>query len=264
MEIHICGLSLRRIERDEFIRRPLFMPPTASHSFGYSPSIRGRNYCRLSCLAVLAGLVSAPWWLTIYLQHGIVPFISAASSGVHDLFPLTVFISRILFARDTFIPILMILRVAGIVWEMAHRRFTLLLWAALAYFLDQRSAGATSFLAFSLLCAIGFADALPFVFDWIRCIIIRICHAEVRSAEASRSSLKKETRRCGSHRPDVLRESDISKNFLQLRWLNADSNRNNVLSFRGMRSLFLRVGQYQLAYTRAIPSNAMGERKHSS
>jgi hypothetical protein len=118
-------------------------------------------------LATLAGLVSAPWWLTVYLQHGLAPFISAAGSGVHDAFPLDVFVSD-LFARDTFIPILMILRVAGILWEAAHRRFTLLLWAVLAYFLDQRSAGATSFLAFSLLCAIGFADALPFVVNWLK------------------------------------------------------------------------------------------------
>ena len=112
------------------------------------------------------------------------PFLSAASSGVHDLSPLNVFFAD-LFARDTFIPILMILRVAGIIWEAAHRRFTLVLWAALAYFLDQRSAGATSFLAFSLLCAIGFADALPFVVHWLK----------------TRSS--------------------TAMNFLQLRWLNA-------------------------------------------
>ncbi len=118
-------------------------------------------------LALLAGIVSAPWWLTVYLQHGIAPFISAASSGVHDTFPLTPFVSD-LFARDTFIPILMMLRLAGIVWELGHRRFRLVLWAALAYFLDQRSAGATSFLAFSLLCAIGLADALPFLVQWLR------------------------------------------------------------------------------------------------
>ena len=118
-------------------------------------------------LAALAGIVCAPWWLTVYLQHGLAPFISAASSGVHDLFPLNVFFAD-LFARDTFIPILMIFRVAGIIWEAAHRRFTLVLWAALAYFLDQRSAGATSFLAFSLLCGIGFADTLPFVINWLK------------------------------------------------------------------------------------------------
>jgi hypothetical protein len=118
-------------------------------------------------LAILAALVSAPWWLTVYLQHGLAPFISAARSGIHDSFPLTAF-AQDLFARDTFIPILLILRVAGIFWEAAHRRFTLLLWAVLAYFLDQRSAGATSFLAFSLLCAIGFADALPFVINWLK------------------------------------------------------------------------------------------------
>ena len=118
-------------------------------------------------LAALAGLVSVPWWLTVYLQHGAAPFISAMSSGVHDLSPLKLFVSD-LFARDTFIPILMILRVAGIIWEAAHRRFTLLLWAALAYFLDERSAGTTSFLAFSLLCAIGFADALPFLVNWLK------------------------------------------------------------------------------------------------
>ncbi len=35
-------------------------------------------------LALLAGLVCAPWWLTVYLQHGLAPFISAASSGTHD------------------------------------------------------------------------------------------------------------------------------------------------------------------------------------
>jgi hypothetical protein len=134
-------------------------------------------------LAVLAGIVSAPWWLTVYLQHGVAPFLSAAGSGVHEPFPLTAVISD-LFARETFIPILLVLRLAGIVWEAAHRRFTLVLWAALAYFLDQRSAGATSFLAFSLLCAIGFADALPFVINWLK------------------------TRR------------SVAMDFIQLRWLN--------------------------------------------
>ena len=112
-------------------------------------------------LALLAGLFSAPWWLTVTLQHGLTPFISAAASGVHSAFPLTVFVSD-LFARDTFIPILILLRLAGIIWEASHRRFTLVLWAVLAYVLDQRSAGTTSFLAFSMLCAVGFADALPF------------------------------------------------------------------------------------------------------
>jgi hypothetical protein len=182
-------------------------------------------------LALLAGVVSAPWWLTVYLQHGVAPFLSAASSGVHDLSPLNGFFGD-LFARDTFIPILMILRVAGIIWEAAHRRFTLVLWAALAYFLDQRSAGATSFLAFSLLCAIGFADALPFVVHWLKNITKRTCHAEERSddreaclRQASRSSEKGETLRLHLRlRFASLREmaqSDITKNIIQLRWLNA-------------------------------------------
>ncbi|MGA7194641.1 MAG: glycosyltransferase family 39 protein [Anaerolineales bacterium] len=162
-------------------------------------------------LAVLAGVVCAPWWLTVYLQHGIAPFISAASSGVHDLSPLNVFVGD-LFARDTFIPILMFLRVAGIIWEAAHRRFTLVLLAVLAYFLDQRSAGTTSFLAFSLLCGIGFADALPFVVNWLKNITTSTRHAEAQRDEASRSSLKEETLRYA--------QGDISKNFFQLRWLN--------------------------------------------
>jgi len=135
-------------------------------------------------LALLAGLVSAPWWLTVYLQHGLAPFISAAGSGVHDSFPLTVFVSD-LFARDTFIPILILLRLAGIIWEASHRRFTLVLWAVLAYVLDQRSAGTTSFIAFSLLCALGFADALPFVINWLK-----------------------------------TKTASISINFFQLRWFN--------------------------------------------
>ena len=178
-------------------------------------------------LAALAGLVSAPWWLTVYLQHGAAPFISAMSSGVHDLSPLKLFVSD-LFARDTFIPILMILRVAGIIWEAAHRRFTLLLWAALAYFLDERSAGTTSFLAFSLLCAIGFADALPFLVNWLK------------------------TRK------------SAAIDFIQLRWLNATLDRGDVLSLLGMRSLFLRIGQHQFAYAGAVSSIAVGERKYFS
>jgi hypothetical protein len=118
-------------------------------------------------LALLVGLFSAPWWLTVTLQHGLAPFISAAASGVHSAFPLTVFLSD-LFARDTFIPILILLRLAGIIWEASNRRFTLVRWAILAYVLDQRSAGTTSFLAFSMLCAVGFADALPFVISWLK------------------------------------------------------------------------------------------------
>ena len=174
-------------------------------------------------LAMLAGLVSAPWWLTVYLQHGLAPFLDAAGSGVHDAFPLNVFVSD-LFARDTFIPILIILRVSrnhlgGGSSPLRSRP----LGGSRLLSGSAQHAGTTSFLAFSLLCGIGFADALPFVINWLKT------------------------------------KSVVAVDFIKLRWFNATLVMMMFYLFLECRRVFFCVGQHQLAYARTVPGDAVGE-----
>ena len=131
-------------------------------------------------------LLTSPWWLTLLAYHGIDPVISALQTGMYHRNPFVALMNNI-FARDTYIPILMVLRIIGLGWAIWKRQFLLPAWLALPYFVEPRSAPVVTFFSFCMLIALALADALPAFAGWLK------------RNEA---------------------EGNIAPHFIELRWLN--------------------------------------------
>jgi hypothetical protein len=121
--------------------------------------------------AIFIGLgtivLTSPWWLTLLARHGTGPVISALHTGMYHRNPIVALLNNI-FALDTYIPILMILRVIGLGWAIWKRQFLLPAWLALPYFVEPRSAPVVTFFSFCMLIALALADALPALARWLK------------------------------------------------------------------------------------------------
>jgi len=103
----------------------------------------GRSFAGLkSALLVALGtaLLTASWWLTVILQHGVGPFWSAAHTGIREALWASLFNS--FFHTQGNLPILPILTLAGMLTVIRRREWLLILWAFLPFFLDPRNAPA--------------------------------------------------------------------------------------------------------------------------
>lgn len=126
--------------------------------FFFGRTWRGALDATLVTLGVI--LLTAPWWGTVISQHGLAPFLSALQTGQHTTINwLSLFLG--LFGTDEFIPLLLILRLAGLVYAIWKREYLLLALLLIPAILDPRSAASIAFLSFSMLAALGFLDLLP-------------------------------------------------------------------------------------------------------
>jgi len=119
-----------------------------------------RGIMHAATIAVGVTVLTSPWWLSLLAGHGAAPFISVFHSGMYGSPPLTALASDF-FSRNSIIPVLTILRIAGLIWALWKRQYFLIAWMFLPYFVEPRSAPAVSFYPFSMLAALGLADALP-------------------------------------------------------------------------------------------------------
>jgi hypothetical protein len=119
-----------------------------------------RGIMHAAIIGLGAVVLTSPWWLTVLAGHGIGPFISAFHTGLYGSPPLSALVSDF-FSRNSYIPVLTVLRVAGLVWALWKRKFFLVAWMALPYFVEPRSAAAVSFYPFSMLAALGLLDGFP-------------------------------------------------------------------------------------------------------
>jgi hypothetical protein len=113
-----------------------------------------------AAIALGTVVLASPWWLTVLAGHGIGPFLSAFQTGLYSSSPLSALVSDF-FSRNSYIPVLTVLRLAGLVWALRKRQFFLVAWMALPYFVEPRSAAAVSFYPFSMLAALGLLDGFP-------------------------------------------------------------------------------------------------------
>jgi len=130
----------------------------------------GRNSRGVKCAAAVALatiILTAPWWLTVLAVHGAGPFRSAFYTGLYGSPPLSALISDF-FARNSYIPILAVLRLAGLAWMLGKRQFFLAAWMVLPYFVEPRSAPAVSAYPLSMLAAVGLMDAFPALLQKLR------------------------------------------------------------------------------------------------
>ena len=111
-------------------------------------------------------LLTSPWWGSVMLQHGIDPFTSAGQSG--DLSVSLAALWENLLSRQTILPFATIFRWMGLGWVIYKRRFDLLVWGFLPYFIDQRSASIVTSFLYPMLAAYGFLDVLPVFINFVR------------------------------------------------------------------------------------------------
>jgi hypothetical protein len=129
----------------------------------YGRTRRTAFYALVVGIATL--LISAPWWGSVLSYHGFVPFFSALNTGYYNI-PKWRALFFAITASQTVIPILVIPRVAGIIWGLWHRKYFLIAWFILPYFVEPRSAPSIVFYPFCMLMALVFTDALPALIDY--------------------------------------------------------------------------------------------------
>lgn len=113
-------------------------------------------------------LLTSPWWGSILLHFGFDPFLSTLHTGMYESDKLRS-LSSLVFSRLSIVPVLLIFRLAGIAWVVLKRQHLFLIaWTIVPVFVEPRSSAAINFYPLCMLAAVGFADALPGLINWIR------------------------------------------------------------------------------------------------
>jgi hypothetical protein len=110
----------------------------------------------ISALIVGAGvaLLTAPWWLTVFLRHGLEPFLSAGQTSQRALESYLALLTLNGLGDYLFIPTLLFALI-GIWITFKRREFFLVTWALLAYLIDPRGGDGIALLALSMLAGTG-------------------------------------------------------------------------------------------------------------
>ena len=106
----------------------------------------------ISALIVGLGvaLLTSPWWVTVFLRHGVEPLLSAGQTSQRALESYLA-----LFQFDYFsIPTLLFILI-GLWITFNQREFFLPTWIALAYLIDPRGGDGVALLAESMLAGLG-------------------------------------------------------------------------------------------------------------
>lgn len=99
----------------------------------------------------------SPWWVTVLIQHGVGPFLSAMHTGGHDPFfwiPWVTFD----FAEERFVTLFMVLGLIGVVVQFLRRDWFLLIWLLIPFIVEPRSATAIAAIPLAMLAGIGLSD----------------------------------------------------------------------------------------------------------
>lgn len=130
----------------------------------FGRTIKSLAYAVIIGLGVL--LVASPWWVTVISYHGLAPFLSALHTGSYGT-PLWKSLYALIIGEGI-IPILMFLRLIGLGWAVWRKQYFLLAWALVPYLVEPRSAPSVAFYPVTVLIALAFAEAIPYVVSRFR------------------------------------------------------------------------------------------------
>lgn len=117
-------------------------------------------------------LFSSPWWITVFNYHGLTPFLSAIHTGSYGT-PFFVAIYN-LMKGDGLIPVLTVFRIIGLGWAVWKKQYFLIAWVFLPYLIEPRSAPSVAFYPLTMLVAVAFAEAIPFLFSRLQKVEISL------------------------------------------------------------------------------------------
>jgi hypothetical protein len=139
-------------------------PEAAIHTIGLALLLcffYGRNRAGISnavMVAIGTLIVTAPWWVTVFLRFGIDPFLSAMGTGLHSVsYFIVLFVP---WSGEPFLTIIAILAVIGFATQIARREYFLPAWVVLPFLLEPRSAANVSILPMALLSAIALGNLI--------------------------------------------------------------------------------------------------------
>ena len=115
-------------------------------------------FVRSILVALLALLLSAPWWGTVIRFHGIEPLLSAAQSGENPLAFLHLFFFT--FTEEPYMTVIAVLALIGIARRIVRRDYLLPLWMAIPFVAAGRSATNLVVIPLAMLAAVGLAEVV--------------------------------------------------------------------------------------------------------
>lgn len=131
----------------------------------YGRSLKSFLHALFVAFGVL--LITSPWWGTSLSYHGLTPFISALNSGSYGT-PIGQALLNMILARESYLPILVLLRLVGLGWGIWKKEYFLLAWVFFPYLVEPRSAPSIAFYPLSMLTALAFAQAFPYLISRFR------------------------------------------------------------------------------------------------
>lgn len=123
----------------------------------YGRSKEGIKYALLTALGVF--MLTAPFFFTVILRHGLQPYVSAAQTGFQSPLAWLAILTGS-FADEKFVTLISALALLGVVVTLARREFLLIVWLFLPAVIDPRSAASISIIPWAMLAAIGFVDII--------------------------------------------------------------------------------------------------------
>ncbi len=117
-------------------------------------------------------IATSPWWLTVLIQHGPAPFLSAAQTGIREKLFASLFHS--FFSTQAGIPILPTLTILGLFITLRKRSFLPAGWMFIPFILDPRNAPAVAIYASILLASEG----LYFLYDAFKDLYLNSNHRQ--------------------------------------------------------------------------------------
>jgi len=128
-----------------------------------------KGFLQSLAAAALTIILTAPWWTGILQTHGLDPFLAASSAVAQDSngFPWRIFfLFQFIFTEEPFLPLIGLLALLGIFYNLAHRQYFLPIWAALPYLLEPRGGTLYIMIPLTMLAAQGLGNIiLPGLID---------------------------------------------------------------------------------------------------
>jgi hypothetical protein len=109
-------------------------------------------------VAILALIVSSPWWLAVVHYHGPAPLLSAIQTGQKSSALLNLLIFN--FTEEPFATVLAILALVGIGSCLVRRNYLFPLWLVLPFIVEGRSAILPAAIPLAMLAAVGCIDVV--------------------------------------------------------------------------------------------------------
>jgi len=125
-------------------------------------SLKGALYSLGVAVGIL--ILSAPWWATVVMQHGLDPFlaiINAAREGTSITFGGRIFLTiQFNFTDEPYLPLIAVFGLIGIFTQIRKSDYLLPLWVTIPLFVEPRSAPQYLVIPLSMLAGSGLVEVV--------------------------------------------------------------------------------------------------------